>query len=112
MPAGVDDGDDDGAFSLDKIIDDEVVFRDQSATIVVKFYRAAPWTESDLISYFKVTLKKLVGSTAGVCREKIKGQLHVVTDRLQRDHGPAVHLRRWIDFFNSTIESVATLPAS
>ena len=111
MPAGVDDSDDDRAFRLDEIVDRKIAFRNQGAAIVVEFDRVAPRIEGDLIGDFEVTLEKLVGASAGVSRKIIIRQLHVVADRLQRDHWPDVHLRRWIVFFNSAIVSVTTLPS-
>ena len=110
VTAGVDDGDNHRAIRLLKVIDRKVTFGDQGPVVVVEFYRKAPRIERDSIRGSKVALEESVPPATQTGGKVIIGELHILADIRQGDNWLAGHLWRLIDFFSSSIVSVAIWP--
>ncbi|MBI2814193.1 MAG: hypothetical protein HYX71_07905 [Opitutae bacterium] len=113
MPAGVDDSDNHRTVRLLKATDSQVALgRDQCPVAIVGLHGKTPRIEGDSIRRGKAAREESFPTLAETGGKIVLGELHILADLLQRDNRLAGHLWRRIDFFRSSIVSVATWPCS
>ena len=108
MTAGIDNSNNHRTVLFLKVMDGKVALGDQGPVIIIEFHCKTPRIKGDLICGPKVTFEEFVPTASETGGKIIVGELHILADRLQRYDRLADPLRRWIDFFSSSIVSVAT----